>query len=126
MTRRVKTRDHFMLSILTGATKAGVHRDSRKHLNKGSCRGTNKMYAARKALSYDIVFEWTRDGEHGELEVFDIYAKQTDTGYEIVGANIVDTDGETVTFNLSSFSDEEMIALRNAAADEWEFSRTVQ
>ena len=77
------------------------------------------MYAARKNLAYDIVFEWTRDGEHGELEVFDIFAKQTNSGYDIVGANIIDDDGEPVTFNLVSFSDTEMIALKNAAGDAW-------
>lgn len=123
---RIKTRDYAMVLLINGATKAGVHRDIKKHTNKYATRGENKMYAARKTLSYDITFEWTRDGEHGELEVFDIYAKQTPAGYEIVGANIVDSDGETVAFNLASFSDEEMIALRNAAQDEWEESRTMQ
>ena len=121
MKNKIRTRDYFMKALILGSVKAGIHPDNRKGANAAACRGTKKMYAARKNAAYDVTFEWTREGEHGEAEVFDIYAKQTPTGYEIVRADIVDEDGESVTFNLISFSDEEMIALRNAAADEWDF-----
>ena len=34
----VKTRDYLLLQIINGVTKAGIHRDKRKHNNKYKCR----------------------------------------------------------------------------------------
>ena len=34
----IKVRDPLMLLILQGVTKAGIHRDNRKHRNKYRCR----------------------------------------------------------------------------------------
>ena len=38
MNKQIKTRDYFMLQIINGATKAGVHKDKRKEKNKKECR----------------------------------------------------------------------------------------
>jgi hypothetical protein len=35
---KLKTRDHLMVKVITGATKAGVHKDRRKEANKRACR----------------------------------------------------------------------------------------
>lgn len=127
MARHIKTRDYSMRQIILGATKAGVHRDNRKHAAATACRGTNKMIAARKTHAHDIQIEWTREGQHGETEVFDIYAaKSPQGGWNITRADIIDEDGEPVTFNMLSFSPEEMIAIENAIEDEWLAQRSVQ
>jgi hypothetical protein len=35
---QLKTRDHLVVLLITGVTKAGVHRDIRKEENKKACR----------------------------------------------------------------------------------------
>lgn len=35
---KIKTRDHLLVKLITGATKAGVRKDRKKHLNKKKCR----------------------------------------------------------------------------------------
>lgn len=78
------------------------------------------MYAARKTPKYDLQIEWTRDAEHGGVEVFDIYgAKLPQGGWHIARADIIDDDGESVTFNVMSFSDEEIRAIEMALDTEW-------
>lgn len=79
------------------------------------------MIAARKTQKYDLQMEWTRNGEHGGVEVFDVYGvKLQPVGWHIVRADFIDEDGEPVAFNLMSFSPEEMIAIENALQDEWD------
>jgi len=34
----IKTRDHLMVELINGATKAGVHKDKRREKNKKTCR----------------------------------------------------------------------------------------
>ena len=127
MARHIKTRDYSMLQIIMGATKAGVHRDNRAHTNKYAARGKEKMIPARKRLPHDLQTEWTREGQHGETEVFDIYgARQPQGGWYITHADIIDEDGETVSFNVMSFSTEELLAIKNALEDEWLAQRSVQ
>lgn len=124
---RIKTRDYAMVLLINGATKAGVHRDNRKHAAANACKGQTKMYAARKTLKHDIQIEWTREGQHGETEVFDIYgARLAQGGWHIVRADIIDEDGEPVRFNEMSFSAEEMLAIENALEDEYLAQRSVQ
>jgi hypothetical protein len=121
MARRVKTRDYSMLQLILGATKAGIHRDNSKHADANACRGDKKMFAARKNPRYDIKMEWTRNAEHGGVEVFDIYGvKLQPHGWHVVRCDFIDEDGEPVSFNMSSFSDEEELAIQNALQDEWE------
>lgn len=36
----LKTRDHLMVKVINGATKAGVHTDRKKQADKYACRGT--------------------------------------------------------------------------------------
>lgn len=118
---RHKTRDYAMLLIINGATKAGVHRDQRKHASLTACRGKEKMIPARKPLPHDVQIEWTRDGEHGEAEVFDIYgARLAGGGWHITRADIVDENGYPVPFNTMSFSDDEMAAISLILDREWE------
>jgi RNase P protein component len=38
----IKTRDHLMVRIINGATKAAVHRDRKKHQSRHHCRDWNK------------------------------------------------------------------------------------
>lgn len=119
MARRIKTRDYSMLQIINGATKAGVHRDNPKHASQTACRGEKKMFAARKNPRYDLQMEWTRPAEHGGVEVFDVYgARLAQGGWSIVRMDIIDEDGNPVTFNTMSLSEEERIAIENALEDE--------
>jgi hypothetical protein len=121
MARHVKTRDYAMVLLINGATKAGVHRDNRKHAAANACRGQNKMFAARKNLQHDLQIEWTRDAEHGGVEVFDVYgARLAQGGWHIVRMDFIDEDGEPVAFNTMSLSEDERIAIENALQDEWE------
>ena len=119
MARRVKTRDYSMLQIIMGATKAGIHRDNPKHASQMACRGEKKMFAARKNPRYDLQMEWTRNAEHGGVEVFDVYgAKLPQGGWHIVRMDIIDEDGNPVTFNTMSLTAEEILAIDNALEDE--------
>lgn len=34
----IKTRDHLMVALINGATKAGVHKDQRKEKSRRECR----------------------------------------------------------------------------------------
>lgn len=128
MARHIKTRDYSMLQIINGATKAGTHRDNRKHAAKYAARGKEKMIAARKApQSWDLQTEWTREGQHGETEVFDIYGvRLAHGGWHIVRADFIDDDGEPVSFNTMSFSEDERLAIENALEDEYLAQRSVQ
>jgi len=122
---RPKTRDYAMVLLINGATKAGVHRDNRKHASATACRGENKMFAARKPLSFDLQIEWTRPAEHGGVEVFDVYGRKLNPAdgagsWHIARIDIIDEDGEPVFFNALSLSDEECLAIENALQDEWE------
>jgi hypothetical protein len=38
-----KTRDHLLVLLITGATKAGAHRDHRKEASRKACR--KKVFA---------------------------------------------------------------------------------
>ena len=115
MARRVKTRDYSMLQIIMGATKAGIHRDNRKHASATACRGTNKpMIAQKKKIVHS--FDWTRPALHGD-ELFEVCV---DNDNKIVEVYLIDEEGDSVLFNMLSFSPEEMIAIQNAAHDDWE------
>lgn len=119
MARRIKTRDYSMLQIIMGATKAGVHRDNPKHASQTACRGEKKMFAARKNPRYDLQIEWTRNAEHGGVEVFDVYGAKLPQGdWEIVRMDIIDEDGNPCTFNTMSLTAEEILAIENALEDE--------
>jgi hypothetical protein len=120
-----KTRDYNMVALINGATKAGVHRDNRKHANANACRGNDKMFAARKPVKHDLQIEWTRPAEHGGVEVFDIYGTRlAQGGWHIVRADIIDDDGEPVHFNVMSLSEDEMAQISSLLDDEWEMLRT--
>ena len=116
MARHVKTRDYAMVLLINGATKAGVHRDNRKHANATACRGPNKpMIAQKKKITRS--FDWTRPALHGD-ELFEVCV---DSNNNIVEVYLIDEEGDAVLFNMLSFSPEEMIVIQNAAHDDWEF-----
>ena len=115
MARHVKTRDYAMVLLINGATKAGVHRDNRKHASATACRGTHKpMIAQKKKIVHS--FDWTRPALHGD-ELFEVCV---DNDNKVVEVYLIDEEGDAVLFNMLSFSREEMIAIQNAAHDDWE------
>ena len=106
----IKTRDYNMVQLINGATKAGVHRDNRKHASATACRGTQKpMIAAKKKVSRS--FDWTRPALHGD-ELFEVCV---DDANNIVEVYLIDEEGDAWTFNHTSFNDEELAAIREAA-----------
>lgn len=44
----IKTRDYLILQIIQGVTKAGVHRDRRKHKNKYECRKSKRKDSSQE------------------------------------------------------------------------------
>lgn len=40
--KKIKTRDYYMVDIINGATKSGAQLDRRKAKSKNACRGFNK------------------------------------------------------------------------------------
>jgi len=77
------------------------------------------MFAARKNVPFDIQIEWTRNAEHGGVEVFDVYgAKLAQGGWHIARMDIIDEDGNPCAFNTMSLSQEEILAIENALEDE--------
>ena len=109
MARHIKTRDYSMVLLINGATKAGVHRDIRKHASATACRGSKKTMMAQKknpARSFD----WTRPALHGD-ELFEICV---DDSGNIVEVYIIDEEGEACAFNHGSFNSEELASIREA------------
>lgn len=112
---RIKTRDYSMLQIILGATKAGTHRDNRKHTNKYAGRGNKNTMQAQKKKSLRS-FDWIRPGLHGD-ELFEICY---DEGGIIVEVYFIDEDDNANAFNLSSFNEEEMASIKAALDLEWD------
>lgn len=116
MSRHIKTRDYAMVLIINGATKAGIHRDNRKHLSKAACRGNQtKMYAQKKKQQQLFQLDWTRPAQHQGEELFEICY---DKSGEIVEVYFIDEDGNAVDFNLSSFNEEELASIRETVNNE--------
>lgn len=109
MARNIKTRDYNMVAIINGATKAGTHRDNRKHTNKYAARGKDKMFATKKKAVRTI--DWTRPALHGD-ELFEICL---DDSGNIIEAYLIDEDDNALHFNLSSFNEEELASIMEAA-----------
>jgi hypothetical protein len=109
MARHIKTRDYAMVLLINGATKAGAHRDNRKHANAYACRGKEKMIAAKKKAVRS--FDWTRPALHGD-ELFEICL---DEHSNIIEAYLIDEDDNAIHFNLSSFNEDEMAQIRELA-----------
>ena len=109
MPRQIKTRDYNLLLIIGGATKAGIHRDARKHASATACRGQNKMLAQKKKSFR--AFDWTRPALHGD-ELCEIHVDETE---DIVAAYLIDEDGREIPFNLTSFNEDEIASIREAA-----------
>lgn len=110
MARHIKTRDYAMVLLINGATKAGVHRDNRKHANATACRGPNKtMIAQKKKITRS--FDWTRPALHGD-ELFEVCV---DSNNNIVEVYLIDEEGDACIFNHASFNDEEIASIQQAA-----------
>lgn len=109
---RTRTRDYFMKALILGSVKGGAFRDERKHASRTACRGEKKtMMPASKIVKIARTFDWTRPALHGD-ELFEI---GVDDGGNVVAAAIIDDEGFAIPFNLISFNDEEMNAIREAA-----------
>jgi hypothetical protein len=109
MARHIKTRDYAMVLLINGATKAGTHRDIRKHAAATACRGTKKTMMAQKK-KFSRSYDWTRPAEHGD-ELFEI---RVDDSGNIVEVYIIDEEGDSWLFNHGSFNDEELASIREA------------
>lgn len=114
MLNTIKTRDWALVALIKGATKSGVHRDNRKHLNKNACRGNETAMYAKKRKPLQT-FDWTRPAQYQGEELFEI---AYDESGEIIEANLIDEDGYSVPFNLSSFNEEEMASIKKALQQE--------
>ena len=105
-----KSRDYFMKALILGSVKGGAFRDNRKHASATACRGTQKpMIAAKKKVSRS--FDWTRPALHGD-ELFEVCV---DENNNIVEVYLIDEEGDAWTFNHTSFNEEELAAIREAA-----------
>ena len=113
MARHIKTRDYSMLQIIMGATKAGIHRDNRKHASAIACRGKKDTMMPATKVKIARTFDWTRPALHGD-ELFEI---GVDEDGSVIAAALIDEDGNAVPFNLRSFNEEEIKQITEAAGD---------
>lgn len=119
--RSIKSRDYLTVALISGATKAGVHRDNRKHTNKYAARG-KKMPAAvlAHAPKTDVVVDWERDND-----LFRVFAnvdsfEGVPTDVEIVEIHLLDDALQpAAVINTSMFTREEWIEIEDSAAEEW-------
>ena len=122
--RSIKSRDPFMVAIITGVTKAGAFRDNRKHTNKYAARGKKMPAAVLPHVSdnYNVVVDWERD-----TDLFRVYADVhdhiDDGGYEVdieVIHLLDDALQPEAVINTSMFTAEEWQSIRDAAIEEYE------
>lgn len=111
MAKRIVTRDYYMVMLINGVTKAGAHRDARKHASATACRGNQKTMTPAQKVKIARTFDWTRPALHGD-ELFEIGV--SDSG-EVVAAAIIDEEGNAIPFNLLSFNEDEMNSIREMA-----------
>lgn len=120
--RSIKSRDYLTVALISGVTKAGVHRDNRKHNNKTACRGNKTMPAAVLAHvpDTDVVVDWERDND-----LFRVYADVdvlNDGSKEIVIADIHLLDDAlqvAAVINTSMFTVDEWDSIIAAVREEW-------
>ena len=108
----IRTRDYNMVAVINGATKAGTHRDNRKHYNKVACRGNQTAMLAKKKSLRSV--DWIRPGLHGD-EVFEICY---DDAGEIVEVYFIDEGDNASHFNISSFNEQELTSIRETVSGE--------
>ena len=111
MARHIKTRDYSMLQIIMGATKAGVHRDIKKHASQTACRGNHKAMMPAHKVKIARTFDWTRPALHGD-ELFEI---GVDEDGNVIAAALIDEEGNAIPFNLLSFNEDEIKDINEAA-----------
>ena len=70
------------------------------------------MTPAQK-IKFTRTFDWTRPALHGD-ELFEIGVDETSG--EVVAAALIDEEGNAIPFNLRSFNEDEMQAIREAAS----------
>lgn len=120
--RSIKSRDYLIVALIAGATKAGIHVDSRKQNNKTACRRKNKMPAAvlAHAPKTNTVVDWERD-----TDLFRVFANVKDidgvpTDVQIVEIHLLDDALQTAAvINTSMFTRDEWVSIEDAAAEEW-------
>lgn len=109
----IKTRDYALVAIINGATKAGAHRDARKHASNTACRGKNKAMMPAQKIKIARTFDWTRPALHGD-ELFEI---GVDDSGAVIAAALIDEEGNAIPFNLKSFNEEELASITATAGD---------
>jgi len=119
--RSIKSRDYLTVALIMGATKAGVHRNHRKHNNKTACRGKKTMPAAVLAHvpNANTIVDWERD-----TDLFRIYADiENEHGWlnvNIVEIHLLDDALQTAAvINTSMFTEQEWDDIEDAAMNEW-------
>jgi hypothetical protein len=100
-----------MMLLINGATKAGAHRDNRKHASATACRGKKDTMMPAHKVKIARTFDWTRPALHGD-ELFEI---GVDEHGGVVAAALIDEEGNTIPFNLLSFNEDEMQEIRELA-----------
>lgn len=119
--RSIKSRDYLTVALISGVTKAGIHRDNRKHTNKYAARGKEAMPAAvlAHAPKTNVVADWERD-----TDLYRIYANiENEHGWldvNIVEIHLLDEMLQPqAVINTSMFTVEEWDSIEDAAMEEW-------
>lgn len=123
--RSIKSRDYLTVALISGVTKAGVHRDNRKHTNKYAARGKETMPAAvlAHAPHTDVTVDWERD-----TDLFRVYANiiEEEEDGEIVRTIAVkqihlldDALQCEAVINTSMFTVEEWDSIIDTVREEW-------
>lgn len=119
--RSLKSRDYLTVALIMGATKAGVHRDNRKHTNKNACRGKTMPAAVlAHAPKTDVVVDWERDND-----LFRIYANvhtknAVDTA-DIREIHLLDDALQCeAVINTSMFTEQEWNTIVETVMEEWD------
>jgi len=122
--RSLKSRDYLTVALISGVTKAGIHRDNRKHTNKYAARGKQMPAAVLPHVSdnYNVVVDWERD-----TDLFRVYADVhdhiDDAGYDVdieVIHLLDDALQPQAVINTSMFTAEEWQSIKDAAIEEYE------
>ena len=122
--RSIKSRDYLTVALISGATKAGVFRDNRKHTNKYAARGKTMPAAVLPHVSdnYNVVFDWERDNDLFRVYA-DVHDHIDDLDYEVDIETIHLLDDmlqPQAVVNQIMFNEGEWLSIRELAIAEYE------
>jgi hypothetical protein len=113
-------RDYLTVALISGVTKAGVHRDNRKHNNKFACRGQTMPAAVLAHVpKHDVSTDWERD-----TDLFRVYANMVPAAgkdsIQVVQIHLLDDALQPqAVINTSMFNDNEWDSILDAVGEEW-------